>query len=148
MLIRGGHDARYVNTGHLVYALKRQLVAVPFDAADLRVTGSATTVLDSVADADEDTTGASHFDVTSSGGLVYVPHLNRRLAHTLVWVERDGREEPINVPVREYLYPRISPDGTRIAISIDVRNQPEDRVCVGPRRRRPVLAGGGRDRAG
>ena len=148
VLIRGGHDARYVNTGHLVYALKRQLVAVPFDAADLRVTGSATTVLDSVADADGDTTGASHFDVTSSGGLVYVPHLNRRLAHTLVWVERDGREEPINVPVREYLYPRISPDGTRIAISIDVRNQPEDRVRVGPRRRRPVLAGGGRDRAG
>ena len=72
------------------------------------------------------TTGASHFNVTSNGGLVYVPSLPRRLGHVLVWVDREGHEEAINVPVREYLYPRISPDGTRVAVAIDVRNQEND----------------------
>jgi len=126
VLVRGGHDGRYVGTGHLVYALNRNLLAVPFDADDLVVTGDATTVLDGVADADENTTGASHFDVTSEGGLVYVPRLTPRMAHALVWVDREGREEAIKTPVREYIYPRISPDGTRVAVAIDVRNQEND----------------------
>src|SRR5215813_1215094 len=34
-LIEGGVDARYVPTGHLVYALGSTLLAVPFDAAKL-----------------------------------------------------------------------------------------------------------------
>jgi len=126
VLVRGGHDGRYVSTGHLVYALDRKLVAVAFDAGDLLVAGGATTVLDGVADADEDTTGASHFDVTTEGGMVYVPRLTPRLPHRLVWVDREGREETINSPVREYVYPRISPDGTRVAVAIDVRNQEND----------------------
>jgi Tol biopolymer transport system component len=36
----------------------------------------------------------------------------------LVWVDRQGREVPLKAPERSYLYPRISPDGTRVALSI------------------------------
>ena len=44
---------------------------------------------------------------------------------TLVWVDRQGREEPIpNVPPRAYTFPRLSPDGRRIAL--DVRDQDND----------------------
>jgi serine/threonine-protein kinase len=42
----------------------------------------------------------------------------------LVWVDRQGREEPLEVPPRAYTYPRISPDGTRIAL--DIRDQQND----------------------
>ena len=35
---------------------------------------------------------------------------------TLVWVDRQGRETPIPAPPRAYVYPRLSPDGTRIAV--------------------------------
>ena len=43
---------------------------------------------------------------------------------TLVWVDRQGREEPLPAPVRAYEYPRLSPDGTRIAINL--RDQEQD----------------------
>ena len=35
---------------------------------------------------------------------------------TLVWVDRQGRETPIPAPPRAYVYPRLSPDGTRVAV--------------------------------
>jgi eukaryotic-like serine/threonine-protein kinase len=43
---------------------------------------------------------------------------------TLVWVDRQGREDPIKAPPRAYFYPRLSPDGTRVAL--DVRDQERD----------------------
>ncbi len=33
-----------------------------------------------------------------------------------MWVDRQGRETPIPAPPRAYVYPRLSPDGTRIAV--------------------------------
>jgi Tol biopolymer transport system component len=35
---------------------------------------------------------------------------------TLVWVDRQGREEPLGVPPRAYGDPRLSPDGTQVAV--------------------------------
>ena len=35
-----------------------------------------------------------------------------------MWVDRQGREEPITAPRRAYTYLRLAPDGTRIAFSI------------------------------
>lgn len=36
----------------------------------------------------------------------------------LAWIDRQGRQTPLAAPPRGYAYPRISPDGTRIAIDI------------------------------
>jgi serine/threonine-protein kinase len=35
----------------------------------------------------------------------------------LVWVDRQGREAPIKAPPRAYTYPRLSPDGARVAFN-------------------------------
>ena len=43
---------------------------------------------------------------------------------TLVWVDRRGREESLKAPARVYVYPRLSPDGTRVAA--EVRDQEWD----------------------
>ena len=45
-------------------------------------------------------------------------------APRLAVVDRQGREEPLAVPPRAYTNPRLSPDGTRVAL--DVRDQEED----------------------
>jgi Tol biopolymer transport system component len=37
---------------------------------------------------------------------------------SLVWMDRRGREEPINPPARIYGVPRLSPDGTRVVLNI------------------------------
>ena len=48
VLIDGGHDARYVPTGHLVYGLNGVLLAVPFDLATRQVTGGAVSLVQGV----------------------------------------------------------------------------------------------------
>ena len=41
VLIKGGSDARYLPTGHLLYAVAGTMYAVPFDAGRLVITGAA-----------------------------------------------------------------------------------------------------------
>src|SRR5205085_5341954 len=64
--------------------------------------------------------------ISRLGTLVYVPRGTGAAftARRLVWVDRKGHEQPINAPPRAYTIPRISPDGTRIAV--DIRDQDSD----------------------
>jgi serine/threonine-protein kinase len=56
--------------------------------------------------------------------MVYVDDFETTIARTLVWVDREAREEPLSAEPRAYTYPRISPDGTQAAI--DIRDQEHD----------------------
>ncbi len=116
VLVRGGAQAHYVSTGHLVYARAGTLYAVPFDAETLRVTGSPVAVLEGVAE--DQTTGVSQFTVSATGSLAYIPGGLRRT--DVVWVDRRGRAEPLSVgqEPRYYLQPRLSPDGRQLAIQV------------------------------
>ena len=49
VVVERGADARYVPTGHLVYALDGTLLAVPFDVTRLAVTGDAVPLVEDVA---------------------------------------------------------------------------------------------------
>jgi len=124
VVLERGADARYVPTGHLVYALDGTLLAVPFDLTTLAVRGPALPLLDDVAQQNV----TAQFTISSQGALVYVPKDalggQSPAQRTLVWVDRRGREEPIKTPPRAYVHPRLSPDGTRVAL--DVRDQEAD----------------------
>jgi len=54
------------------------------------------------------------------GTLVYVAGgpARRGARTTLVWVDRQGGEMPIAAPPRAYVFPRVSPDGTRVAVTV------------------------------
>src|SRR4029077_15040900 len=117
ILIRGGADAQYVESGHLIFAAAGALRAVRFDPVRLEVLSDPVTVVEHVH---MKPTGAANYAVSRPGTLVYVPReLGGQTAlRSLVWVDRNGHEERINAPPRTYGPPRISPDGTRLAISI------------------------------
>jgi serine/threonine-protein kinase len=118
VLVSGGTDGRYLGTGHLVYVTGGTLVAAPFDVASLKVSGAPIALVERIAQAPVQT-GAAHFSLSRSGTLVYIPGSFRQtLLQSLVWLDRHGRETPLNAPIRVYLYPRISPDGRRIALVI------------------------------
>ncbi len=121
VLIEGGKDARYVPTGHLVYVLDGTLLAVPFDVEKLEVTGGPVPMAEGVRTAGR--SGAAQFSVSDTGTLVYISDSGLE-SRTLVWVDRDGREEALAAEPRAYTYPRISPDGGRLAL--DVRDQEHD----------------------
>jgi eukaryotic-like serine/threonine-protein kinase len=119
VVLRGGRDARYLETGHIVFARAGTILAVPFDLGRLEVTGGPVALVEGVRDAGT-TTGATHFSVSANGSLVYVVGSSVEAAQrTLVWVSRNGTEEPLTAPARAYGYPRLSPDGRQIAIELE-----------------------------
>jgi Tol biopolymer transport system component len=116
VVMQGGHDARYLATGHLAYVTGGTLFAVPFDVATLKVTGGSVPLVENVRASNALVSGAAQFSVSRTGSLVYLP-ANIGERRTLVWVDRQGREEPVPAEPRPYQYPRISPDGTRLAVN-------------------------------
>jgi Tol biopolymer transport system component len=115
-LIQGGMNPRYAPSGHLVYAQGGSLMAVPFDAERLAVTGTAVPVVEGVLQSP--TTGAAQYSFSSTGSLVYVSGGFQSSQSRLVWVNRNGAEQPLVAPAHTYLQPRLSPDGRRVAVGI------------------------------
>jgi len=121
---RGGSDARYVPAGYLVYARESSLFAMPFDLNTRKPTGAAVSIADKVMRATAGLTATANFDVGRDGTLAYVTGVAGSAARSMVWVDRNGREESIGAEPRPYQYPRISPDGRRVAL--DVREDQAD----------------------
>jgi serine/threonine-protein kinase len=113
-LIRGASDAQYVEGGYVVYASAGALYAVRFDPGRLEIVGEPARLAEQVATL---TSGAANFRA-SRDTLVYVSGQFATTERSLVWVTRDGREEPLNAPTREYVNARLSPDATRLAVVI------------------------------
>jgi DNA-binding winged helix-turn-helix (wHTH) protein/Tol biopolymer transport system component len=133
-LVRGGGRAQYVQTGHLVYAAGATLHAVAFDIDRLEVQGDPIAV---VAEPSRE------FALSEEGTLIYQLGRPSTREHVLAWVDRDGREKLLEAPARGYAYPRLSPDGTRMALNTggppapalwmwDLRRQQLERFTLDP----------------
>jgi predicted Ser/Thr protein kinase len=117
VLIEGGTYARYVPSGHIVYARAGGLLAVPFDLQRLEVTGAPVSILEGVGM--DPSFGSAYFSFSSDGSLAYVAGGLSGADSTLVWVDRKGAAQPLPVPPRGYDSPRLSPDGQRLAVGIN-----------------------------
>ena len=119
-LVNGGTDGRYLSTGHLVYGLGGVLLAVPFDPKRLELTGSPVPIVDGVRSSGA-LSGSMQFSVSDAGSLVYIsgrvgtPSNDQELA----LLDRKGTVERLKVRAAGYANPRVSPDGTRVAVGID-----------------------------
>jgi serine/threonine-protein kinase len=120
-LIEGGGDARYLPTGHIVYARSGVLFAVPFDAERLQVTPGLVPVIEGVRRAVATATGTAQFSVSNTGSLIYIPGPATTTANeqALALVDRKGVAEQLKVRLAAYESPRVSPDGSRIAVGTD-----------------------------
>jgi eukaryotic-like serine/threonine-protein kinase len=116
IVLRGAHYARYLRSGHLVYAQGTTLFAVPFDIGRLEVTGQPVAVVEGVMAFK--ISGASLFDVSENGTLAYVAGDLVGTEAPMVWMRRDGSTAMQAAP-RDWRAPQFSPDGTRIAFHLD-----------------------------
>ena len=117
VLFEGGRDARYVETGHLIYALNGVVVAAAFDLTAREILGGPVPLVEGVQDASS--TGAAQFGVARSGSLVYLPGAaGGGEQFSLAWMSATGEETPTAAPPRNYGDMRVSPDGTRIAVEV------------------------------
>jgi Tol biopolymer transport system component len=124
VVVTGGSDARYVPTGHIVYAFEDGLFGIAFDAANLQVSGGAVPLVQGIARA-SGSQPAANYAIADDGTLAYVRgNFGVSGLRRLVWVDREGYEEPIEAPPRAYVYAQLSPDDTRIVL--DIRDQEND----------------------
>ncbi len=125
VILRQAADAHYLSTGHLVFLREGGLFIVPFDAATLEVGGEPVALLKNVSQSvaawdSVDLTLAGQFAISPTGMLAYlsVP-IAEHLRHELVSVDRTGRVSTLGAPVAGYRgHPQLSPDGRKIAVSI------------------------------
>ena len=121
LLIRGGADGRYIQSGHLVFARKGALMAAPFDPGRLEMTGDAIAIIDDVMQAVNTTgpsseTGATQFTISNAGSLAYLSGgMVPDVKGSIVFMDRHGTIKPVADRPGIHFIPRFSPDGNRLA---------------------------------
>lgn len=115
-IFTGASFARYAPGGKLIIARGPSLYAVDFDPDALTISGSPVLVVPRVAT--DPNTGATHFALAQDGTLVYVNGMPSAGLRRLVWVDRDGTVQPIDLTPDVFNDPSVSPDGGRAAVLV------------------------------
>lgn len=100
---------------HLMFYRDGALWICKFDSKNLAIIGEPLAVAQNVHYENH-----AHYGVSDDGTLVYVDDYNLSRRH-LLWVDQDGEETIITRDPMPYITPRLSADGSRIAVVIDSR---------------------------
>ena len=122
-LVVGGSFGRWSPSGHLLWVRDGKLMAAPFDLRRMEVTGLPAAVLDDVYI--NPTDGYTNLAYSRDGTMVRVLDSVMTAPRELVWVDRSGAMTPLDAPARSYGAPRLSPDGTRIAVAVTEQANPD-----------------------
>jgi serine/threonine-protein kinase len=120
-LLQGGTFPRFLAPSWLLFARAGALHAVRFDAGRMELSGSPAPALDDLRMTVKGS-GLAFFDVAGDGSLAYVPGFPRPPDRRLAWVDRSGRETALEARGRPYFRPVLSPDGSRLAVTVQGAN--------------------------
>ena len=113
VLLRNESNAIYAPPGYLLFLRQETLLAQPFDANKLQLTGEAAPL---AGHGGVDSNMAKgNFSVSENGILVYA---NGSMSEArLLWFDRSGKQLAETAGVDLYGFPRISPDGRKLVVS-------------------------------
>ena len=116
-IYEGGSNARYVPTGHLVFAVRGSVLAVPFDLATPTIAPGAMAqpIVEGVRRSTATVSGVAQFDFSNTGAMVYVPGPTSEQEGVYLY-DRKGGAQALTLLAGSYRYPRVSPDGKRVAL--------------------------------
>ncbi|HET7924154.1 MAG TPA: winged helix-turn-helix domain-containing protein, partial [Rhodanobacteraceae bacterium] len=91
-IVENGQSAFYSDTGHVVFARGTTIMAAPFDASEIEVTGEPVAIIENVRHTTAGPEAATDFALSASGTLVYVPTsgIPPDVRTAVVWVDRTG----------------------------------------------------------
>jgi len=116
VLHRGGFYPRYLGSGHLAWVNDGTLFVAPFDVERVELLGEPVPMLQGIAASTSE--GAGQFSVASNGLLIYVGGDAGLPQYPIVRVDREGRSRPLWDEGATYAHPRLSPDGSKLAVSV------------------------------
>jgi len=123
-LIQGGRDARYLPTGHVIYARQQKLLAVPFNLETLTVTGDPVEVIDDIFQVPY--VPFSQVSLSKNGTLVHLSGSSLLSKRNLVWADRKGQISQAVNDLQPFGFPALSSDGKRVAVSLENRRGGRD----------------------
>ncbi|MGH7704061.1 MAG: protein kinase domain-containing protein [Gemmatimonadales bacterium] len=114
-----GVYARYAAPGYLVYVTAEGvLLAAPFDPERLRLTGPPTALAEGV---NVRAFGWVDLSLSANGTLLYLSGTGGGATTDLVWVNRSGTA--VSIDSGAFDSPALSPDGRRLAVAVQDRNE-------------------------
>jgi Tol biopolymer transport system component len=114
-LMQSDTRVEYAPPGHLLFVRKGTLLAQPFDAARVRVSGEPAAIADRVSVFVP--TGGAEFAASADGRLIVYRHGGP--ASRLVWMDRSGRQVGSVGQPGYFGLVRISPDERRLAVDVE-----------------------------
>jgi serine/threonine-protein kinase len=115
-LLKGANMVRFVAPDRLVFSLASNLYAAGFDPDDIEMLRDPVLVKDAVGG--DPSSGATYFDVSGRGDLVWVAGVISDARADLAIVGEDGDETKLPLEPRGFHQPMFSPDGSEIAFSL------------------------------
>jgi len=117
--VQNGSDGRYVTTGHIVYRVGGTVFGIGYDPKRRSTVGTPVAVLENVRyPVGGGNTPAAHYALSETGSLAYIPETAVNPRHAFI-VNSDGRTDPAPISNDVIEYPRVSPDGLRLAAQHD-----------------------------
>jgi len=105
----------YADPGYLIYSRQGVLVAHPFDARRLTVSGEAIPIGDMPGEVNLEYSAGWAASVSRTGSLIYLSAAQSR--SRLAWLDQTGREVgTVNVPSAPYVGVALSRDGRRAVV--------------------------------
>lgn len=126
-ILKGGAFGVVIGTDALVYVVSDgHLQALRFDPSTFEPLGPSTAI--DAGTVHIEPGGSPAFDVSQTGTLAYARGTPVLRMRGLYWVTRDGEETVAARDRHNFVYPRISPHGDRVAI--DIRDPGNDNVWL------------------
>jgi len=126
-VLEGARMARFVPPGYLLFQRESSLLAAPVDPDRMEVIGTPRSLVEGVGG--ENSSGVGYW-AAGSDTLIYALQSAVANDRVVVIVDRSGSETLLPLPPASYWQPRISPDGTRIAVAIGAGAASDDDLWV------------------
>jgi serine/threonine-protein kinase len=118
-LLEGGGNARFLPTAHLAYAAEGKLFVVGFDPDEHELLGTPVPVVTDLMMGFAQEPSLAHFAVSDNGILAYLSGPTLARGSRWVWVDRTGTPLRTGEFQKRMSGPKLSPDGTRIAVAAE-----------------------------
>jgi Tol biopolymer transport system component len=112
-LINGGYFSQYSDAGYVLFIREGSLFSVPFNTNTKNISGNEKKL---VSDVFSSVNWSGQYAVAGTT-LAYIQGEGNSKGDQLVWVDREGNVENIFSNGTEISHPRLSKDGSRLAVS-------------------------------